>query len=143
MQHDCHIQHSNLLLQNAEKVTDQQQKMQKDTQAVESSEYNKQQRCIRRKFRTQLKLANIKNDKKQQTKIHAFSTRPLVKLTQTHEHTEKTHRQKTHRENTQKTHTENTDTNHREKTQRKHTDRKHTERKHRENTERERERKHR
>ena len=141
--------------------------MQKDTQAVESSEYKKQQSCIRRKFQTQLKLANIKKDKKQQTKIHAFSTRPLIKLTQTHEHTEKhtrthtdthtathtqththtnththrKHRHKSQRENTEKTHRQKT---HREKTQREHTEKENADRKHRQKTQRENtERKHR
>ena len=134
--------------------------MQKDTQAVESSEYKKQQSWIRRKFQTQLKPANIKNDKKQQTKIHAFSTRPLIKLTQTHEHTEKHTRTHTDTHTHTATHT-NTHTHKHththtlgltdddnlfktgiasielclgENTERKHTDRKHTNRRHREKT---------
>ena len=110
MQHDCHIQHSHLLLHNAKKVIDQQQTCKKTHRqlnpakkttklnpakvhdTVESSEYQKQQTCIQRYFQTACKAmfdSCISTKTIDQTLV-------MTDQTHTHEHTH--------------THTENTNT---------------------------------
>ena len=116
MQHDCHIQHSHLLLHNAKKVTDQQQTCKKTRRqlnpakkttklnpakvhdTVESSEYQKQQTCIQRYFQTA-----------KQCLIHASPQNHWSNSCddrQTHTHTENTN---THTHTHTRTHTD-TDT---------------------------------